>query len=74
MQRGGSHGLSGTLTLFRSQTSPASGKVNQMGKGYVQWKEIAGTDLKSHIEAGFSRKVCSAGLEVGCSGSTNDGT
>ena len=41
-----------------SQTSPASGLVNQMGKGYVQWEEIAGTDLQSHFEAAFARLVC----------------
>ena len=45
-----------------SQTSPASGQVNQMGKGYVQWQEIAGTDLQSHFEAAFARLVCVGGI------------
>ena len=39
------------------QTSVASGVVQQMGKGYSQWKEIAGTDLREHFEAGFRRQV-----------------
>ena len=39
------------------QTSPASGNVIQMGKGYVQWQEAAGTDLGSHFESAFARIV-----------------
>ena len=39
------------------QTGPASGTVQQMGKGYTQWREIAGTDLRVHFEAAFARAV-----------------
>ena len=39
------------------QTSRASGDVQKMGKGYKQWAEIAGTDLKSHFDAAFARRV-----------------
>lgn len=44
--------------LLDRQTSPASGNVIQMGKGYVQWQEAVDTDLKSHFEAAFARIVC----------------
>ena len=39
------------------QTSPSSGLVRQMGKGYKQWSSIAGTDLKEHFHSAFARKV-----------------
>ncbi|MCJ1308972.1 hypothetical protein MMC25_002627 [Agyrium rufum] len=38
------------------QTSRASGKVQQMGKGYMQWHEIQGTDLRSHFEDAIRRQ------------------
>ena len=28
-----------------------------MGKGYMQWHEVGGTDLRSHFEAAFKRQV-----------------
>lgn len=37
-------------------TSAASGKVQQMGKGYEQWRTIQGTDLRAHFEAAFRRR------------------
>ena len=40
----------------------ASGIVQKMGKGYSQWKEIAGTDLREHFEAGFRRQVRLIGI------------
>jgi len=38
------------------QTSLNSGWVQEMGKGYETWNEIAGTDLKGHFEAAFARQ------------------
>lgn len=49
-------------------TSAASGNVQKMGKGYTQWKTIAGTDLKSHFDASFQRK----GLKLRMTALMND--
>jgi hexokinase len=49
-------------------TSAASGKIQQMGKGYTQWMSIADTDLKSHFDAAFMRK----GLSLRMTALVND--
>ena len=41
----------------KRQTSLASGNVQQMGKAYETWDEIAGTDLKDHFDAALRRRV-----------------
>lgn len=53
---GGNRSFGVTWSFPVEPTSAASGKVQQMGKGYEQWRTIADTDLKAHFDAALRRQ------------------